>query len=665
MKSRNIWIWIIALALTFSGSALAQEAEDDVLYGAGAAFARLVATEGETTINRESSEKMGGTANLSIEPLDTLSTGWGGRAVVQFLDGSLLKLNEQSRVDFLEIGSMGEETQLTLLARLWEGNLFLDISDDENVPNRSFRLDTEDITLYFLSGGRYRIDKRQGETVLKVISGTVEVRNASGSTLYHAGEQALARTGYSSVYKTYFNTFELDTFDSWAMNNYTRRASAGSEYVPEELRYYAADLDDNGTWYYDDNLTTYVWQPSVVVADWSPYSNGYWSWSPWGMSWVSHYSWGWAPFHYGCWDWSVRLGWVWVPGRHYSPAWVSWCYWDNYMGWYPYSHHHWHRYHRGHLARHHHRHHRLVYAHADRIHHRNNRWARRDVPEGRHVTRVDRPISPKRDQLTRSPREAVREAVARPVDRNVIRQRQTTVRQQTDARLDRRTERLTVTRSGGSSRESATIRTPEIRSRDTATTGSRSNRSIQDRTVRPRVESRSTTSSGISGGKIIRRSPVETRSNSSDRSSTIRNESSRPTISNRPTTTRTPTVQPRSSSSSSRSSTVKPRTSASSRSTISSRSTTRSTTVQPQSSSSGSRATISNRSTSRSSTPKPVVSSNRSTVAPKSSSSSRTVTRSSSKSTVKSTPSRSSSRSSSTRSSSSTSKSRSTPSRKR
>ncbi len=658
MKSRNIWIWIIALTLTFSGGAMAQEAEDEILYGAGAAFARLVATEGETTINRESSEKMDGAANLSIEPLDTLSTGWGGRAVVQFLDGSLLKLNEQSRVDFLEIGSMGEETQLTLLARLWEGNLFLDISDDENVPNRSFRLDTEDITLYFLSGGRYRIDKRQGETVLKVISGTVEVRNANGSTLYHAGEQALARTGYANVYKTYFNTFELDTFDTWAMNNYTRRATAGSEYVPEELRYYAADLDDNGTWYYDDNLTTYVWQPSVVVTDWSPYSNGYWSWSPWGMSWVSHYSWGWAPFHYGSWDWSIRFGWVWIPGRHYSPAWVSWCHWDNYMGWYPYNHHHWRRYHRGHVTRHHHRHHRLVYAHEDRFYHRNNRWARRDVPEGRGVTRVDRPIAPKRDQLTRSPREAVRQAVARPVNREVIRQQQTTVRKQTETRLNSRAERVTVTRGSGTSRESAIIRTPEIRSRDAATTSGRSNRTIQDRTVRPRVESRSSTSSGISGGKIIRRSPVETRS-TTPRSTTIRNESNRPIINNTRSTTRTPTVQPRSSSST-RSTTVKPRTSTSSRSTAPS------TAVKPRSSTSGSRATINSRSSSRSSTRNPVVSSNRSTVKPKSGSSSRTVTRSSSKTKVKSTSSRSSSRSSATRSSSSSSSSsRSTTTRKR
>ena len=622
MKRKLTWIWIAALALAWSGTALAQDSEDEVLYGSGAAFARLVAVEGSVTINRESEDDLAGVANLSIEPLDTLTTQRGGRAVVQFLDGSLVKLSEGSRIDFLEIGNMEDVAQLSLLARMWEGAIFLDISDEDTFDGRSFRVDTADATLYFLSSGRYRIDKRSGETVLKVISGTAEVRNVHGSTLYHAGEQAFAQAGRTAISKSYFNTFEMDAFDMWAMNNYNRRASESAAYVPAELKHYASDLDGNGTWHYDDSLTTHVWRPNVVVADWNPYSNGYWAYSPYGMSWVSYYSWGWAPFHYGAWDWSISFGWVWVPGRHYSPAWVSWCYWDSYMGWYPYNHHHWRHYHRGRVDRYHHRH-RVVYTRSDRLHYRNNRWATRDMPEGRHVTRVDRPIAPSRDKLVRAPREAIREAVNRPVTRDVVRKRETVVREQTSTRINRDTTTRSGERGSRISSESSTIRTPVIRKREPGASGGRTDTPIQNRTITPRSESRSS-GSVSSAGKVIRRNPVVR----SERNSTTQGSSS--------------TVIRRSTGTTASRATVRPTTT-----------TSRPVAVTPRSSTT--RPTVGSTSSSRNRTP--VVTSRKTTVTPQRSTTttrSRTVTTTSKTTSRRAvTPSKSSSRSTSSRSTSS------------
>jgi len=79
----------------------------------------------------------------------------------------------------------------------------------------------------------------------------------------------------------------------------------------------------------------YVWIPERMGYGWRPYSHGQWVWSDFGWTWVSHYSWGWVPFHYGRWGWDRYLGWYWVPGTDWGPAWVSWRTGNLYIGWAP------------------------------------------------------------------------------------------------------------------------------------------------------------------------------------------------------------------------------------------------------------------------------------------------------------------------------------------
>lgn len=79
----------------------------------------------------------------------------------------------------------------------------------------------------------------------------------------------------------------------------------------------------------------YVWIPTVNRYDWRPYTDGRWVWSDYGWTWVSSYRWGWIPFHYGRWGFDARLGWYWVPGDVWAPAWVSWRSSQLYIGWAP------------------------------------------------------------------------------------------------------------------------------------------------------------------------------------------------------------------------------------------------------------------------------------------------------------------------------------------
>lgn len=112
--------------------------------------------------------------------------------------------------------------------------------------------------------------------------------------------------------------------------------AAEEPYDPEEApdpEEYRDDLGSYGDWY-DDPRYGAVWLPTYAPG-WQPYADGYWAWTSYGWTWVSHEPWAWT-LHYGRWV-VLPVGWVWVPGTVWGPAWVDW-YWGNgYVGWAPLS----------------------------------------------------------------------------------------------------------------------------------------------------------------------------------------------------------------------------------------------------------------------------------------------------------------------------------------
>ncbi|HEY5894583.1 MAG TPA: DUF6600 domain-containing protein [Chthoniobacterales bacterium] len=116
------------------------------------------------------------------------------------------------------------------------------------------------------------------------------------------------------------------------------------EAVPEGETYdvFYDRLRDDGRWYNDDTYG-YVFQPDVAEReDWRPYTDGHWAYTDRGYTWVSNENFGWATYHYGRWVRVRGTGWVWVPGRKWAPAWVSWRksepredVSDDYIGWAP------------------------------------------------------------------------------------------------------------------------------------------------------------------------------------------------------------------------------------------------------------------------------------------------------------------------------------------
>jgi hypothetical protein len=101
-----------------------------------------------------------------------------------------------------------------------------------------------------------------------------------------------------------------------------------------DTSYFYDYLSSYGIWVHQSPYG-YVWIPDRMSYGWRPYSYGQWVWSDFGWTWVSQFRWGWIPFHYGRWSWDRYLGWYWVPGNEWGPAWVSWRTSDLFIGWAP------------------------------------------------------------------------------------------------------------------------------------------------------------------------------------------------------------------------------------------------------------------------------------------------------------------------------------------
>ncbi len=115
-------------------------------------------------------------------------------------------------------------------------------------------------------------------------------------------------------------------------------ASADDEPASETGSYatFYRKLDPYGDWMETGDYG-YVFQPrqATQVRDWRPYTNGHWVYTDAGWTWISEEKFGWATYHYGRWIRLRSVGWVWVPGEQWAPAWVSWRRGDDFVGWAP------------------------------------------------------------------------------------------------------------------------------------------------------------------------------------------------------------------------------------------------------------------------------------------------------------------------------------------
>lgn len=255
-----------------------------------------------------------------------------GRGVLQLGDGSRIAFAGATRftVAALFTARNGEKQ---VLLRLDYGRLRVQLGGRTDAR---FRVDTPSGSATCFDDGAFGIEaERDRTTRLLVYSGHVDFANQRNRTTIAAGDRLTVYSPEDSLDRVRsFNTYDGDDFDRWSARAMMVRRGESWDRVPSELRYYSDELDGHGHWI---NTSEYgwVWQPDGVADDWRPYYDGRWAPYPGGMTWISAEPWAYVVYHHGRWHWSVGVGWYWIPGVYYSPAWVAWNYTPGYYGWAP------------------------------------------------------------------------------------------------------------------------------------------------------------------------------------------------------------------------------------------------------------------------------------------------------------------------------------------
>lgn len=319
---------VLAFALLSVGAVGAQDyvpssTDDPPATWQGQAPAHISVVDGVAILERDGQQD-DSPGSMPLLAGDRVRTR-AGRVEILFADGSTLHLDHHSAIDL----------QSDELVRILEGRIRLSIPG--STRDVAYRVDGPFGWAQITEPGDYRIALMNGprgaELELAVLRGRAELINEGGTTPLRAGERAFARANAAPSYAYVVNSAAYDAFDRWSEARRDARLASNAEYLPNEVRPYAASFEQYGAW---DNEPTYgrVWYPSVA-ADWRPYYRGRWVvLRPYGWTWVAHDPWGWPTHHYGRWGFSTR-GWFWIPGRTWGAAWVSWAYAPDYVSWCP------------------------------------------------------------------------------------------------------------------------------------------------------------------------------------------------------------------------------------------------------------------------------------------------------------------------------------------
>ena len=221
--------------------------------------------------------------NLPITQGAKLRTGQGGRAEIEFEDGSSLRLTPGSVVEFPEL-ALRDSGARTSNVVLQQGTAYLNFKGDKG-EEFVLAFGQESLTAQEAFAPPSRTQRRERHR------GRVQWRGRQ-STALQARWTSRRSTAQPSTWPdhpyTLANNLEPDPYDDWdKQQDKYHQQYRGNSYSP--YGYGASDLNYYGSFY---NIPGYgmMWQPYLVGAGWDPFMNGAWMWYPGaGYAWVSSY----------------------------------------------------------------------------------------------------------------------------------------------------------------------------------------------------------------------------------------------------------------------------------------------------------------------------------------------------------------------------------------
>jgi hypothetical protein len=315
----------------------------DAQSAANSRIARLSFTQGDVQVQRPDSDWQSAEINLPLQQGFRVATT-EGRAEIQLESGVILRLAENSILEFTELDSQnsGRITKLNLT----QGTI---IVTADLRPVDSFSVDAPSVHVTVRQPSRFRVDTTQGDSWVGIFAGDVMVKTAAGETKVANGHtfhiSGAAQTEEANQVSIDMNP-PADDFDQWAADRdqsiqqgYHDAVQYVANYAPDyaEYSYGLSDLSSYGHWAVSPGCGL-CWEPYGVPDHWRPFFFGSWEFfGGRGWTWISSEPWGWLPFHTGHWFPRAGGGWMWQPGpfRAWNPAPVQWFNVGNQLAWAP------------------------------------------------------------------------------------------------------------------------------------------------------------------------------------------------------------------------------------------------------------------------------------------------------------------------------------------
>jgi len=289
--------------------------------------------------------------NLPLGPGDTVRTTIDRRCEVQFDTGTVIRLDfdTELKIETINAQSLSTPARLSNLA-LGRGRIYIMYKEYDS--HEMFQLLTPVAAL--------KMSHKTVATVRAAADGStdIQVKYGKASALFGPDEKSLEKQNIKSLERLVIlgpkqsqrSTYLADSeFELWNddINAHFSDIHKGQSVLPKPIQklpdavYYFAQNYGNsyGEWLWDD-LYGYVWRPFLNRMDypgWRPYYVGSWTSVGGQLYWVPDEPWGWVPYHLGIWQWDKKLGWVWLPGSFFAPAWVDWAFYFGHYGWRPWG----------------------------------------------------------------------------------------------------------------------------------------------------------------------------------------------------------------------------------------------------------------------------------------------------------------------------------------
>jgi hypothetical protein len=278
-----------------------------------ARIVRLSDVEGNVQIDRNTGHGLEkAVQNMPITQGVRLETGSDGRAEVEFENGSVLRLADNTAVEFsnLSLRSSGDQVNEV---KLNNGTAYVNY---RRKGESEFRISVGNRPIDLEKDARLRIRVDRSSAEIAVFKGELKVQGPTETAKVKKNETLTFNFAGDTPYEV-AKGINRDPSDNYNQerDQYLDQYASSKSYGNSPYTYGYRDMNAYGSFFNAPGYGT-VWRPAGFGPGWDPFADGYWSFYPgYGYVWVSGYQWGWTPYRYGAWTYIPAYGWCWQPGQ--------------------------------------------------------------------------------------------------------------------------------------------------------------------------------------------------------------------------------------------------------------------------------------------------------------------------------------------------------------